>query len=81
MTDVVKTKHDHYGVSLGMFKNKAIVVGSGEPKNRKMEEIDTQTMDKWVDMHDFPFVNDFIYGYSMVSFEGALYLFGKFWWK
>jgi len=59
-----------------MHKGKAIVVGSGEPENRKIEEIEVSTMNSWVDMHDFPFTSDYIYGYSMVDFNGHLYLFG-----
>ena len=32
----------------------------------------------WKELADFPFVNNSIYLYSMVTFDDSLYLFGKF---
>ena len=55
-----------------------MAVGSGYPgysnSNKKVEA--QQRNGVWQTLDDFPFVADWIYGYSMVNFNDELYIFG-----
>ena len=52
-----------------------MAVGDGWTGNKKVEE---QRNGVWQKLDDFPFVNRYISYYSMVNFNGDLYLFGLF---
>ena len=58
-----------------------MAVGSNFPSNnyrKKNKKVEERRNGVWQTLEDFPFVNEFIYGYSMVNFNGDLYLFGLF---
>lgn len=61
--------------SMGRFQNIPIAVGDGSIGNNMVEELVNGV---WRRLADFPFAVENIYGFSMVTFKGALYLFGKF---
>ena len=60
---------------MGRFENRPIAVGSYSRNNKKVEE---RRNGVWQTLGDFPFVNSYINGYSMVSYNEELYLFGMF---
>ena len=68
------SNYGHYGTSLGSIKNVPIAVGGESPKNKKVEKLQNG---RWTNMGDFPFVNAFIYYYSLVTFDHSIFIFGK----
>ena len=68
------SNYDHAETSLGRLHNTPIAVGDAY-YNKKVEALETGS---WSELADFPFVTDYIYKYSMVTFNNSLYLFGKF---
>ena len=72
------TIHDHSFTSLGRLRNTPVAVGCDYPLNKKVEALQTGY---WNELADFPFVDNridsHIFGYSMVTFNDSLYLFGK----
>ena len=77
--NVVKTapssNYDHYWTSLGKIHNIPIAVGHLSSTNGK--KVEALQAGKWNVLSDYPFVEKLIFGYSMVNFKDALYLFGK----
>jgi len=72
VTTYISANYDHYETSLGQLQNAPVALG-GYP-NKKVEVLLTG---KWSELADFPFVEEYIYRYSFVNFNNALYLFGK----
>ena len=72
------TNYRHQSTFLGRLKNTPIAVGhrtlNKSVGNNKVEAL---LSGKWTVLADFPFA-DKIWDYSMVNFNGALYLFGGF---
>ena len=61
--------------SLGNIDNIPIVVGHNQsPYGKKVEALQAGI---WHGLSDYPFVEERLYGYSMVNFKNVLYLFGK----
>ena len=69
------SNYEHYVTSLGRLQNTPLVVGGENPKSKKVEVLQSAS---WRELADFPFVDESINSYSMVTFKDALYLFGKF---
>ena len=65
--------HHHSITSLGVFDGSPFVVGSGLPENKEVEHFRTS----WSSFGQFPFVSRYIYGYSTVTVDNELYIFGK----
>ena len=61
--------------SLGNIDNIPIVVGHHISTNGK--KVEALQAGIWNGLSDYPFVEERIYGYSMVNFKNVLYLFGK----
>ena len=59
--------------SLGRFQNIPIALGHYRDYGNKVEEL-VNTI--WKTLADFPFA-DYMIEYSMVTFDGELYVFGK----
>ena len=69
------SKYTHCSTSIGRVSNTLIVVGSHKLcRSRKVERFQAG---KWMELSSFPFVNQYIHSYSMVTFKDALYLFGR----
>ena len=66
------SNYDHWITSLGKIDNIPIAVGHYD--NKKVEVLQGGI---WNVLSDYPFVKEYIYGYSMVNFKDVLYLFGK----
>ena len=66
--------HEHHATSLGNYKNKAMAIGSELPSNKIVE---TMSGNQWEQLEDFPFVEEYISVYSIVTFQEDLFLFGK----
>ena len=75
VSTVPSSNYEHYVTSLGRLQNTPIVVGGDHPKNKKVEVLQSGS---WKELADFPFVDEAINSYSMVTFEDSLYLFGSF---
>ena len=71
---VESSTYEHHRTSLGRFENTPIAVGSQSPYNIKVEK--KRSSGEWKELEDFPFASYGIYGYSMLTFDNALYLFG-----
>ena len=65
----------HCMTSLGKIHNIPIAVGHNSKTNGK--KVEALQAGMWNVLSDYPFVEYFIYGYSMVNFKDALYLFGE----
>ena len=65
--------HEHYSTSLGVYDGSPFALG-GWPGNKEVEHF----TDSWKSLGQFPFVNEFIDGYSTVTVKNVLYIFGKF---
>ena len=67
--------YKHYGTSLGRFQNIPIALGDVYEPANKVEDLKNAN---WNTLADFPFSsqNKTEY-YSMVTFDGELYVFGK----
>ena len=81
MRTAPSSNYDHSYTSLGQLQNTPIAVGhwsttSGTSMNGKKVEALQDGI--WNTLSDFPFVQESIDSYSMVNFNGALYLFGKY---
>ena len=66
----------HHHTSVGKLHNTPVVVGHWNrvSYNKKVEALQAGI---WNALPDYPFVERYIYGYSMVNFKDVLYLFGK----
>ena len=80
------SNYDHYETSLGTIYSFPIAIGDRHStKGKKMEFLQEgahflssiKTKRKWNVNSDYPFVEERIFGYSMVNLRGRLYLFGK----
>ena len=71
----VSSNYGHYQTSLGSIQNVPIALGAGYPSFNK--HVESLRGGSWRNLGDFPFVKDYIYKYSFVTFHGDLYLFGK----
>jgi len=65
--------YPHQYTSLGSFRNIPVALGNAN-QNKKVENL---VNNQWTTIGDFPFVETYIFAYSFVSFQDALYLFGK----
>ena len=74
IVSTVGSNYGHYYTSLGSINNVPIAVGGISPRNKKVESLQDG---RWKTMGDFPFVDRYIYGYSIITFKGDLYIFGK----
>ena len=59
---------------MGNKQNTAVVVGSYWPFNKKTE---IRKGENWETVSDFPGASDYFVGYSMVTINDQLFLFGK----
>ena len=66
------SNYDHFATSLGKIENTPIAVG--HIAGKKVEALQAGI---WHGLSDYPFVEERLYGYSMVNFKNVLYLFGK----
>jgi len=66
--------YQHYQTSLGSWSNVPVSIGGYTPNIKNVEHFENGA---WMVKEDFPFVTTYISSYSVVSFENALFLFGK----
>ena len=77
-TSVVRSKssiYNHYVTSLGNYQNRAVAIGDNWYGHRKVEMFEN---DIWSELSDFPFVNEYISGYSVATLNEKLYIFGGY---
>ena len=74
IVSTVRSNYAHSRTSLGSINNVPIAVGGLDPKNKNVESLQDG---RWTNMGDFPFVDTYIACYSLVTFQHAIYLFGK----
>ena len=65
--------HNHYMTSLGVFDDSPFVVGGSGPDNKEVEHFASS----WSSLGQFPFVSFAIYGYSTITLNDVVYIFGK----
>ena len=73
VVDEQSTIHNHYGSNLGVFDGSPFVVGSGNPENKEVEHFRKSS---WSSVGQFPFVSEYINGYSTLTVKNEVYIFG-----
>ena len=66
--------HQHVWTSLGVYDGSPFALGGSNPNNKEVEHF----TDSWRSLGQFPFVSEYIKGYSTVTVKNVLYIFGKF---
>lgn len=74
VVEAQSTTYPHTMTSLGNYNESPLAVGSFDPDNIKVE---IRQAGSWSSLSDFPYVDNSISQYSMVTLNGGLYLFGK----
>ena len=70
-------QRSHWATSLGNLKNVAIAIGDGSTNGDGHLKVEHLQNEIWSVKEDFPFSNDYIIEYSLLTIDDGLFLFGK----